>query len=383
MRILRFLLRKEYRQIFRDRLMLAQILIMPVVQLVILANAATFEVTRATLYVVDQDHTVTSRGLVTRMIASGRFVLGGTSPSMALADQAMLHRDVTAIMNIPPEFEGSVVRTHEGHVQLIFDAKDGAAAGVTASYARSIIASYGSGLSAGLYPAMRMVSVTADPAPVRGAPRIAISARNWFNPGLSYHDYMIPGILVELVTIGGTLLTAINITREKEIGTLDQLNVTPVTRGQFIAGKLIPIWSITLVEFAVGMTIAVLAFHVPVHGSIALLAVIAAVYLVAALGIGLWVSTIAGTQQQAMFVVFFLLLIYLLLSGLFTPLTSMPVWAQWLAHLNPVMYFVAIMRAVMMKGAGVRDVALDTAVLAAYGAVVLALAVRQYAKRAG
>lgn len=380
MRILRFLLRKEYRQIFRDRLMLAQILIMPVVQLVILANAATFEVTRATLYVVDQDHTVTSRGLVTRMIASGRFVLGGTSPSMALADQAMLHRDVTAIMNIPAEFERSVVRTHEGHVQLIFDAKDGAAAGVTASYARSIIASYGSELSAGLHPAMRMVSVTADPAPVRGAPRIAISARNWFNPGLSYHDYMIPGILVELVTIGGTLLTAINITREKEIGTLDQLNVTPVTRGQFIAGKLIPIWSITLVEFAVGMTIAVLAFHVPVHGSIALLAVIAAVYLVAALGIGLWVSTIAGTQQQAMLTSFFYFMPAVLLSGFMFPIANMPTAVQWLTYVNPLRYFLVIIRGIFLKGVGPGVLWEQMAALAVLGAASLVLASRKFHK---
>src|SRR6185437_2102187 len=358
MRILRFLLRKEYRQIFRDRLMLAQILLMPVIQLVILGNAATFEVTRAKLYVVDQDHTVASRGLVTRLVASGRFMLGGTSPSMALADQAVLQRRVNAIVNIPAGFERDLVTTRTAPVQLILDAKDGAAAGVTASYAGRIVNGYAAELS-------------------RSRPRIASSSRNVFNPELSYHDYMIPGILVELVTIGGTLLTAINITREKEIGTLDQLNVTPVTRAQFIAGKLIPIWSITLVEFAVGLVIAMLLFHVPMHGSFAL------VWLVAALGIGLWVSTVAETQQQAMFVVFFLLLIYLLLSGLFTPLTSMPVWAQWLAHLNPVMYFVAIMRAVMMKGAGVRDVMVPFAILAVYGAVMLTLAVRQYAKRAG
>ncbi|MGH7623880.1 MAG: ABC transporter permease [Gemmatimonadaceae bacterium] len=383
MRTLSFLLRKEYRQIFRDRLMLAQILLMPIIQLVILANAATFAVTRAKLYVVDRDHTVTSRGLVTRLVASGRFTVVGASPSMALADQAMLHRTAGAIVNVPAEFERDVVRTRTGHVQLILDAKDGAAAGVTASYARSIITDYGAELSAALHPTVQTVSATPEPIPSPGQPRIEIRARNWFNPELSYHDYMIPGILVELVTIAGTLLTAINITREKEIGTLDQLNVTPVTRAQFIAGKLIPIWSITLVEFAVGMAIAMIFFHVPVHGSLALLALIAAVYLVAALGIGLWVSTVADTQQQAMFVVFFLLLIYLLLSGLFTPLTSMPEWAQWLAHLNPVMYFVAIMRAVMMKGAGVRDVVVPFAILAVYGAVVLTLAVRQYAKRTG
>jgi ABC-2 type transport system permease protein len=209
-----------------------------------------------------------------------------------------------------------------------------------------------------------------------------VRARGWYNAELNYRDYMIPGILVQLVTVVGTLLTAMNIVREKEIGTLDQLNVTPVPRSAFIAAKLIPLWAIALIELTIGLLVARFLFDVPMRGSIPLVFFCAAVYLVAALGIGLWISTLVETQQQAMFVTFFIIMIYLLMSGLFTPIRSMPDWAQWMAQLNPVKHFIGIMRAILLKGAGLSDIARPLSILAGFGVVVLTLAVRQYAKRA-
>jgi ABC-2 type transport system permease protein len=209
-----------------------------------------------------------------------------------------------------------------------------------------------------------------------------VRARGWYNPELDYRFYMVPGILVQLVTMVATLLTALNIVREKELGTLEQLNVTPVTRGQFIAAKLIPLWSLGLVALTIGMLVARFAFHVPMRGSVALVFGTASVYLLAALGVGLLVSTMVSTQQQAMFVSFFILLIYLLMSGLFTPVRSMPTWAQWIAQANPVMHFIEIMRAVMLRGAGLREIARSLAVLTVVAAVMFSLSMRQYAKRA-
>jgi ABC-2 type transport system permease protein len=173
-----------------------------------------------------------------------------------------------------------------------------------------------------------------------------------------------------------------NIVREKEIGTLDQLNVTPIPRSAFIAAKLIPLWILALIELTVGLAVARYLFHVPMRGSLPLVFLAASVYLVAALGIGLWISTLVDTQQQAMFVTFFLVMIYLLMSGLFTPVRSMPVWAQWMAEANPVKHFIAIMRAVMLKGAGFTDIMKPLGILSAYGVAVLSLAIHQYAKRA-
>lgn len=369
MRTLAVLLRKEFTQIVRDRFMLRQIIMMPIVQLVILSSAATFEVKTARLYVVDRDHSATSRALVDRLQASRRFVVMDASPSMAQADDAMRARRVDMIVNIPGDFEQQVVRTRMASVQLVLNAENGAAAGVTQAYAAQIIRAYALDLEAELRPE------------VRATPALDVYAREWYNPDQNYRAYMIPGILVQLVTVVGTLLTAMNIVREKEIGTLEQLSVTPLPRGTFIAGKLLPLWTLAIVELALGLLVARFAFDVPMVGSIALVFFAAAVYLVAALGIGLFVSTLAHTQQQAMFVTFFILMIYLLMSGLFTPIRSMPEWAQWMAELNPVKHFIGIMRAVMLKGAGVADVAKPIGILAAYGAVVLTLAVRQYGRQ--
>ena len=376
MRTLRFLLRKEYLQIFRDRLMVAQMLLLPVIQLALLANAATFEVRAAHLVVVDEDRSATSRGLVNRMRAAGRFELVQATASAERADEAMLRREAGVILRIPRDFERDLVRTHIAPVQLILNAEDGAAAGVTLSYAQRIVADYAAELAATL-----RIAASASEGPVPGQGRLDVRARGWYNPELDYRFFMGPGILVQLVTIVGTLLTALNIVREKELGTLEQLNVTPVTRGQFIAAKLIPLWSLGLVALTIGMLVARFAFHVPVRGSVPLVFATASVYLLAALGVGLLVSTMVNTQQQAMFVTFFIVLVYLLMSGLFTPVRSMPAWAQWIAQVNPVMHFIEIMRAVILRGAGLRDIARSLGVLSLIAIGVFSLSVRQYAKR--
>jgi ABC-2 type transport system permease protein len=363
------LLRKEFLQIRRDRMMLRQIIAMPIIQLVILSSAATFEVKTAQLWVVDHDRSAASRGLVDRLRASGRFAVTGRSASMELANDAMLKRRAGIILSLQSGFERDLTRTGVADVQLVLNAEDGAAAGVTQAYAAQIIRRYAAELQAELRPSVRAVSV------------VDVRARSWYNPELAYRDYMIPGILVQLVTVIGTLLTAMNIVREKEIGTLEQLRVTPLARGTFIAAKLIPLWIIALAELALGLVVAKLIFDVPMVGSLALVFFAAAVYLTAALGVGLWVSTLASTQQQAMFITFFIIMVYLLMSGLFTPVRSMPEWAQWLAELNPLKHFISVMRAVMLKGAGFLDIARELTVLALFGVVMLSLALRQYGRQ--
>jgi ABC-2 type transport system permease protein len=363
-RILRVLLTKEFLQIFRDKLLLRQMLMMPFIQLLVLSSAATFEVKTARVFLVDRDQSTMSHQLSTTLAASGRFRIIGRAVTMTPANEAMLARRTDMIMNIPPDFERDIVRTKTANLQLVFNAEDGALAGVTNSYAQQIIAEYG-----------RTLSPLARPA-------IGIRTRGWYNQELDYKHYMVPGILVQLLTLVGTMMTAMNIVREREIGTLDQLNVTPLSRSAFIAAKLLPLMSIALVEFTVGLLVARWLFGVPMIGSLTLLFFCAIVYLIVALGLGLWVSTIVHTQQQAMFVSFFLLLIYLLMSGLFTPVRSMPEWAQWMAEVNPVKHFIVIIRSVLLKGAGLMDILRPLGILMASGVIVLTLDVRQYSKRA-
>jgi ABC-2 type transport system permease protein len=386
MRTLRFLLRKEFLQIVRDRTLLGMIFMMPIIQLLILANAVTFEVTSARLYVVDRDRSTMSLGVVDRLAASGRFIPTAASQSLDAANDAMLNRDIDLILVIPADFEHDLVRERHAPVQVILNAEDGAAAGVTQSYVTQVLERYSAELGAAVWPALSMGGAgraagspatggTAASSPSAG-PMIDVQRRGWYNPELNYRDYMVPGILVVLVTMIGTLLTAMNIVREKEAGTLDQLNVTPITRLVFIAAKLIPLWVFAMIDLALGLAFAHFVLGVPVHGSLVLVFFSAAVYLVVALGFGLWISTIADTQQQAMFVAYSVLLVYLLMSGLFTPISGMPGWAQWLAELNPVAHFVALMRAVLLKGAGLADVARPLVILAAMGGLMLTLAVR-------
>ena len=379
MRTLRFLLRKEFLQIRRDRAMLRMLILVPVVQLLVLSSAATFEIRRTRMYLVDEDHSSVSRGLVQRMVASGRFELAGASASGAVADERMLDREVSTILRVPAGFERDLVRTDHATVQLVFNAEDGAAAGVLRSYAIRILAAYSAELGRELRPTARTVDGgRASPAP--GVPRIDLRTRGWYNPELNYTHYMVPGILVVLVTIVATTIGAMNIVREKEIGTLEQMNVTPVTRAQFIASKLLPFWLIALADLAFGLVLARLVFGIPMRGSLLLVFGVAVIYLAAALGIGLWVSTVAETQQQAMFLSFAINMVYLLMSGLFTPVQSMPRWAQWVAEASPVKHFIVIMRSVLVKGADLHAIRVPLLVLTVYGVVVLALAVRQYSK---
>jgi len=382
MRRILFLAWAEVLHVVRDRATLAQVLVVPVVQLLVLSNAATLRIANTPTYVVDLDHTSASRGLMTRFSASGFFRVAGQSASPALANEALLRGDVTMVLTIPHDFESAIVRTGLAPIQLTINAEKGSAAGIVQSYASNVVSAYAAELGGTMQRPGRVAETgTGEQGAVRGVSRIDVRTRSWYNPTLNYKHYMVPGILVALVTLIGTLLTAQNIAREKELGTLEQLNVTPITRGQFIAAKLLPFWVLGLVDLAVGLTVGGLVFGVPMRGSLLLLFGSAALYLIVALAIGLWISTLVETQQQAMFVTFFMMIVYLLMSGLFTPIDSMAPWMQMASELNPVRHFVTISRAVLVKGAGLADVARPLIILAVYGAVTLSLAVRQYSKR--
>jgi len=372
MRRILFLAQAELLHIVRDRVLLAQTLVVPVIQLLVLSNAATFEIRNTPIHVVDLDRTTASRGVVNHLAANGHFTIVDTTPSVTRADEGMLAGTVTMVVVIPHDFESSIVRTGVGSVELSVNAEKGSAAGIVQAYASSVLTEYAAELSA-----PRRGSSSAG-----GPTRIDVRLRGRFNPTLNYKYYMVPGILVALMTIIGTLLSAQSIAREKELGTLEQLNVTPITRGEFIVAKLLPFWVLGLIELSLGLLIGKLVFGIPMRGSIPLLYVVAAVYLLVALGIGLLISTRVDTQQQAMFVTFFIVNIYLLMSGLFTPIDSMAPWVQVASQINPVRHFVTISRAILMKGVGPPEIARPFAILGVSAVVALTIAVSQYRKRA-
>lgn len=367
MRPVLFLAWAEVLHVVRDRATLAQIFVVPVVQLLVLSNAATFAIPNTPAMIVDHDRTPVSRGLAARLEGSGHFRLVDRDASPAQARRALDDGDVTLVVMVARGLESDLARGEDGDVQLVLNGERGSAAGVVQAYATQIIAGYARELAAAR-------------APGAAAP-VDIRTRHQFNPSLDYKHYMVPGILVSLVTLIGTLLAAQNIAREKELGTLEQLNVTPITRVQFIAGKLLPFWVLAMMIFTIGLIVGRLVFGIPMRGSLPLLFGALAVYLVVALALGLLISTIVETQQQAMFVTFFVMLIYLLMSGLFTPIDSMPRWVQVVADATPIKHFVVIARGILMKGAGAADLLRPLGFLAGFAAIMPLLAVAMYRKR--
>lgn len=377
MRTILFLLEKEFLQIFRSRQIMAMILVVPILQLVVLANAATFEVKAARLALVDLDGSASSRLLAERFAASGRFRVASRHSSLAPAQEELRRGRVRLVLEIPRGFERALTVERRAPVLLTFDAVDGASAGILNAYAVTLLGRFGADF--GAEAAARSASA-AGPAPA-AAKGGAVSY--WFNPRLSYHDFMVPGILVELVTMVGLLLSALNIVREKEIGTIEQLNVTPLGKGQFIAGKLIPFWILGLVALSLGLWVARLLFDIPLNGSLALVFAIAALYLLVMAGLGLAISTASDTQQQATFLALFTLILCILLSGLFTPVESMPLWAQRLTLGNPVYHFIAVMRSILLQGAGFAAIRTHVGYLAVMAVVILPLAAWRYRKVVG
>ena len=371
MRTIFFLVRKEFLQIFRDHTTVAQIFMIPVVQLLVLSNAATFDLKQTRVLVVDEDRTTVSTALVQRLEGGRQFRVVQQAPTDRTVESALLNREVTAVIHIPRRFEQDLVQHRRATVQLVLNAEEGAATGIVQSNANAILADYARELS------LTLPGTAQQPA--RAAP-LDLRTQRWFNPTRNYKHYMVPALMVALTTIIGLLLTAQNITREYELGTLEQLNVTPMTKVQFIAAKLIPFWLISLVIFSIGLTIGKLVFGIPMRGNLLLVYLALMVYLIVVLGLGLWISTITRTQQQAMFVAFFVILIFLLMGGLFTPVDSMPDWARAVAQANPVKHFVFIMRAVLVRGAGFETIAPPLLGLAVGGVAVLTLAVRRYRK---
>jgi len=372
MRQIFFLAQAEVLHIVRDRILLAQTLVVPMVQLLILANAATFEIRNTPIQIVDFDRSPISRGVVNHLAANGHFDIVDTTPSLDRVNERLLDGSITMAVIIPRDFEATLTRAGVAPVQLSVNGEKGSSAGIVQAYATRVLSEYAAGLGR---------RVLSGP-PNTPAPRIDVRTRSRYNPTLNYQFYMVPGILVALMTIIGSLLSAQNIAREKELGTLEQLNVTPITRGQFIIAKLLPFWVLGLIELALGLLIGKIVFHIPMQGSLLLLFGVAAVYLAVAVGIGLWISAMVETQQQAMFVTFFVVNIYLLMSGLFTPIDSMAPWVQTVTLINPVRHFVTISRAILMKGAGLTEIAQPLLILTGTAVLVLVVAVGQYHKRA-
>ncbi|MEI6020087.1 MAG: ABC transporter permease [Bacteroidota bacterium] len=347
MRTLIFLLSKEFRQIFRNTSILRMIVAMPIIQLIVMPLAADFEIKNINISIVDHDHSSYSKKLADQIIASGYFKLNDYSATFSQSFEEFETDRSDLILEIPKNFEKDLVRENKNRLFLAVNAINGTKASVGSTYLARIITNFNANIQQEWRETTRLSS----------SPNIEISTLNWFNRLLNYPYFMVPGILVSLVTMIGVYMCALNIVKEKEVGTIEQINVTPIKKHLFILGKLIPFWVIGLFVFTIGLFgVGRLMYGIVPLGSIALLYAYLGLFLVAVLGIGLLISTYSSTQQQAMSLAFFCMMLFMLMSGLFTPIDSMPEWAKWIANLNPVTYFIEVMRMVVLKGSGFADI---------------------------
>jgi len=364
MRTLKYLLKKEFLQVFRNKFLLRLILIMPVMQLAILPWAATFDQRDISLSIVDNDKSSFSTKMNEKILSSGFFKLADYSPTYDKALGSIEQGEADLILEIPYGFEGDFVNGYPADVMLSVDAVNGQKAGLGMSYISQIINDY----------------TNEARTEVGNKPMLEIKPYYRYNTTMRYQNYMVPGILVVLVSMLGGMLSALNIVREKEIGTMEQINVTPVSKLSFILGKLIPFWVIGLVILTLGMFIAWLIYGLLPIGNVINIFIFAFFYLLAFTGFGLMISNFAKTQQQAMFMILFVLVIFILLSGLFTPITSMPDWAQKVTYINPLRYFVDVMRMIYLKGSGFMDILPNLLGIMGFVVVFNVLAILSYRK---
>ena len=358
-------------QIFRNKVMLPIIFVLPVVQLLVLSYTATFEVKNIKLDVCNLDQSTYSRQLVSKFKASPYFTCHHFSPDEDNGKDLLRQGKVDMVMCIPPHFQRNFVTQQHGQIQLLVNAINGSAAALMNIYASQIIGSFNNNVR------VEWLNIQTNSPPLSV---INTTTSYWFNPTLDYKTFMVPGILVLLVTMVGMFLSGMSIVKEKEIGTIEQLNVTPIKKYQFIIGKLFPFWIIGIVELAIGLFVGISFFHIPVVGSLWVVFLFTAIYLPLILGMGFFISTFTQTQQQAMFLTWFFMVIFILMSGLFTPIESMPHWAQVITDFNPIKYFVAVMRLILLKGAGMKEISKILYILIAYGIGINALAVINYRK---
>ncbi len=358
----RVLVRKEMLQVLRDPRLLRLVLVAPVIQLLAFGYAVSTDVRRTPTFVVDQDHTQASRDLAETFFASGYFLRVGDSDRPQDLVEAIDHGKAAVGLHIPRGFAKAAARD-AANVQVVLDGTNSNTATVAMGYAQRIVQAW---------------ALTRAPVPM--AAPLELRERAWFNPALRSRDYNVPAVIGTVLMIISLMLTSLAVVRERELGTLEQLMVSPLTPGELIVGKTVPFAIICFAVLLVVTTVALLWVHVPFRGSFALLLFAGALYLISMLGLGLLISTFSKTQQEAVLTSFLFIMPLILLSGFMFPVSSMPTGFQWLTLLDPLRHFLEIVRAVFLKGAGLGALWPQLAALVLLGGGVLTLAASRFRK---
>ena len=374
MKTLLFLLEKEFRQILRNKGIVRMLIIAPVIQLILLPLAADYSVKNISIAVVDNDHSTASQRLIGKITSSGYFKLAGYTGSYKAALSLVEQDKADLVLQIPTHFERDLVRENAQKLYIAINAIEGTKANLGGAYLSSIIQDYNQEI--------RQDRHTTATVSIQDAPQISMASSNWYNPFMNFHLYIVPAILVTLVTAMASMQTAFNIVQEKESGTIEQINVTPIKKYIFITGKMIPFLVLGIIIFTLGLLVGWIFYGIVPVGNLWVIYISLIDYLFAMLGLGLLLATYSATQMQAMSLSFFFINIFNMMSGAFTAVDSMPGWAQAIVQTFPPSHFIKIMRMVVLKGSGLADITYGLAAMFVIGVVLNTWAVINYRKTA-
>src|SRR3984893_3270392 len=374
------IIRKEFRQAFREPRMRGMLFMPPLIQLFVFGFAVNLDVDHSRIAWVDSDRTYQSRELLAAFQGSGRFDVVAEPSNDRQVQDLLDSSKVDMIVRVLPGFERDSPRGRTPSVQILINGANSNTASIVSSYASSIVNSFASHvmdernrdrLAARMMPTAVHIAV----------PQITAKSRVWFNPELKSRNYFVPGIVVNIIMMVTLMLTSMAIVREKEIGTMEQLMVTPIRPIELILGKTLPFALIGIVDTILVVVASLLLFHVPFRGSALLLLASGGLFLMTSLGAGLFISTISRTQQQAMMTTSMFFQPFFLLSGFAFPIRNMPEPIQYLTMLNPVRYFMEIVRGIFLKGSGMDVLWPQMVTLAVFGVVILSLSAMRFRKR--
>jgi ABC-2 type transport system permease protein len=374
--------RKELRQALREPRMRIVLFVPPLIQLIVFGYAVNLDVNTARIAWMDMDHTVAARDLRALFEGSGHFRILANPASGRDAQELLDRGDVQAVIGVLPNFGREIERGETARVQVLVDGTDSNTASIVSSYVNQVIARFASGRMADEQRAKLVAATMKTGAAVNpGAPSVDARTRVWFNPDLLSRDYFVPGVVVNIVTLVTIMLTAMAIVREKEIGTMEQLMVTPIRPVELMLGKTLPFALAGLFEVILITMAALIVFGIPFRGSVLLLLACAALFLLSTVGVGLFVSTVSETQQQAVMGAFFFFAPAFMLSGFAFPIRNMPYAVQLLSYLDPVRYFISIVRGIFLKGTGVAELWPHMLALLIYGTLILGASALRFHKR--
>lgn len=363
---------KEFIQIFRDPKMRGVIFLMPIIQVLVFGYAVTTDVKHVPTAVYDLDNSIASRELTGRFIRSGYFDIIEYVETEDRARELVDRGEAQAVLRINGGFENDLRAARSPQLQVIVDGTDSNTAGIVLDYSSKIVGQFSE--------KVLVTQLTQSRGSVRGPQRVEVKTRAWFNENLESRNFYVPGVIAIIVMLITLMLTSMAVVREKEIGTIEQIMVTPITPREFILGKTVPFALIGFADVVLITMIGVFWFEVPIRGNLFLLFSATALYLMTTLGMGLFISTVSQTQQQAMMSTFFFYFPAVLLSGFMFPIANMPQVVQWLTYLNPLRYFLVIIRGIFLKGIGLEILWPQMATLAVMGVITLWLASRRFRK---